>query len=280
MYPPQFGITYLAGLWKVNLARDLCWYVRAHENCETPSRAKPYRAPTWSWASVEFTRGSAHSPTIYQSHLQTKFEQFESFIIRHAETRTRKPESRRDGGPEMSYGEVTGGLLRIKCCLVEAYIFMNPFFPSPHHARHTILLSEEDELDQDNLSSFLPKVYLDVSFKETGSRHLPSEQIRYPIARTFDLKTATLSLEAEGGLAREDCLYEGSKVWICMVGKMAGSRICALVLKERERANFRRFERVGYLKNDVKVLGMHNNNWSKSFMRRVEREKVVAIEIF
>jgi hypothetical protein len=48
-------LEYLAGLWKENLPLDLLWYVirpygRGITNYERPSE---YRAPTWSWASVD-----------------------------------------------------------------------------------------------------------------------------------------------------------------------------------------------------------------------------------
>jgi Heterokaryon incompatibility protein (HET) len=43
--------TYLAGLWKADLLHQLRWW------CEKPGRrALKYRAPTWSWASMDDTR--------------------------------------------------------------------------------------------------------------------------------------------------------------------------------------------------------------------------------
>jgi hypothetical protein len=41
---------YLAGLWEDNLVMDLIWKTPLSQH---PKRAKPWRAPTWSWASVE-----------------------------------------------------------------------------------------------------------------------------------------------------------------------------------------------------------------------------------
>ena len=41
---------YLAGLWRLNLLRELCWH---KESVEGPSTRPPqYRAPTWSWAAL------------------------------------------------------------------------------------------------------------------------------------------------------------------------------------------------------------------------------------
>lgn len=43
------GSEYLAGLWRSNLARDLLWSTPQ----APPRRTKAWRAPSWSWASVE-----------------------------------------------------------------------------------------------------------------------------------------------------------------------------------------------------------------------------------
>jgi hypothetical protein len=50
------GDSYLAGHWRRELGRSLLWRV---ENVATssrphgPARVQPYRAPTWSWASID-----------------------------------------------------------------------------------------------------------------------------------------------------------------------------------------------------------------------------------
>jgi hypothetical protein len=43
------GLNYLGGLWKEYLLLNLLWYVEYPEN----SRPKVYRAPSWSWASID-----------------------------------------------------------------------------------------------------------------------------------------------------------------------------------------------------------------------------------
>lgn len=43
--------TYLAGLWRFNLAQDLTWHQSLWRS--TLKRPPSYRAPSWSWASVE-----------------------------------------------------------------------------------------------------------------------------------------------------------------------------------------------------------------------------------
>jgi hypothetical protein len=45
----ETGLTYLAGLWKEYLVFNLLWYVSGRPLC----RPQSYRAPSWSWASVD-----------------------------------------------------------------------------------------------------------------------------------------------------------------------------------------------------------------------------------
>lgn len=44
------GVPYVVGLWANNLLHDIMWQTKI--GLETLSRAKEWRAPTWSWASV------------------------------------------------------------------------------------------------------------------------------------------------------------------------------------------------------------------------------------
>ncbi|KAH7187384.1 heterokaryon incompatibility protein-domain-containing protein [Fusarium oxysporum] len=50
------GGVYLAGLWQDSLSHDLCWYHLPDPSYETPGlgrRPACYRAPSWSWASLD-----------------------------------------------------------------------------------------------------------------------------------------------------------------------------------------------------------------------------------
>ena len=42
--------SYLAGLWKSNLAADLLWFIQGGETLRRP---RNYRAPSWSWAALD-----------------------------------------------------------------------------------------------------------------------------------------------------------------------------------------------------------------------------------
>ncbi|TGO09991.1 hypothetical protein BTUL_0148g00260 [Botrytis tulipae] len=271
----QLGQLYLAGLWMPSLASDLCWWVKVIEDHCVPSRAKPYRAPTWSWASVDFEGESPCSPVVYHSNFGEKFEQSAKFCIRHASTQI---------APLVlgisAYGSVCDGLLRIRCILIAAQIFTHPYLEVD--ARHTTQFLEADALDEDYDPYFWPNVYLDVqgSFEPITSKPSPAVDILdLPIAGDLEDKVSLMSIDVVEDKSQVDYLCSETKVWICMVGSVGGGGICALVLKEREKVNFRRFERVGYLHNRVGAVGFEEYGWHNNFMRRAERAGQIVIEI-
>jgi hypothetical protein len=49
------GDAYVAGMWRTHLESALLWHVRKHEKIDGSPSCRPatYRAPTWSWASVD-----------------------------------------------------------------------------------------------------------------------------------------------------------------------------------------------------------------------------------
>lgn len=57
-YQGRFGGHYLAGLWSNELPYSLVWYVKGSKTSRIKpfqyvARVKPYRAPSWSWCSVD-----------------------------------------------------------------------------------------------------------------------------------------------------------------------------------------------------------------------------------
>ncbi|RYO31418.1 hypothetical protein AA0113_g11870 [Alternaria arborescens] len=55
MRPTVNNDTYVAGMWRKHLESALLWRVKNHEKIDgsRSCRPTPYRAPTWSWASVD-----------------------------------------------------------------------------------------------------------------------------------------------------------------------------------------------------------------------------------
>ena len=46
------GLTYLAGIWKEDMARGLCWYVQWSDDDVQEKKAQGERGPSWSWVST------------------------------------------------------------------------------------------------------------------------------------------------------------------------------------------------------------------------------------
>ncbi|RMZ86256.1 hypothetical protein DV737_g60, partial [Chaetothyriales sp. CBS 132003] len=99
------GDTYLAGCWKQSILDDLLW---AHEKiAHGPShrRTKPteYRAPSWSWASVD---GNVRWPLAPNNR---KEQYYAELLDHHIDTKPDKP-----------FGLVTGGWITIRGPLARA----------------------------------------------------------------------------------------------------------------------------------------------------------------
>lgn len=103
------GSRYLAGLWSDEMIRGMCWSIRAHR----PSgvRTRKYRAPTWSWASIE-------------GEIDYKTDWFETFnelaIIQNAHVDL--------DSLEHLFGRVTGGWVYLKALKFRPYMKPNSKF--------------------------------------------------------------------------------------------------------------------------------------------------------
>ncbi|KAF4455371.1 chromosome transmission fidelity [Fusarium albosuccineum] len=94
---------YLAGLWRDTLLPDLCWVRRSNED-----QAGQWRAPSWSWASVN---GSIE----YEKELYARQLQPESFKS-HVEVLEAECSPKGDS----LTGEITGGFIRLKGTVITA----------------------------------------------------------------------------------------------------------------------------------------------------------------
>jgi hypothetical protein len=101
-------VQYIAGMWneRFSIEFELCWRPKPHANGQPSFRPKQYRAPTWSWASIE---GS----------IDYRYEEDYSVVgdnqlafVEHAEVETI------DGTPT---GPVKSGLIRIRGRLIEKW---------------------------------------------------------------------------------------------------------------------------------------------------------------
>lgn len=113
---------YLAGLWEEYLFLGMCWAVKSYDPGPRPSDV--YRAPTWSWASVdeevEFVRDM--------------FSQCQALAVlkdAHVDLKT----------PTNIFGQITGGWLHIQVMRFRAYVTE----PGSHDCR-VVVNEDEDEV--------------------------------------------------------------------------------------------------------------------------------------
>jgi hypothetical protein len=75
---------YVAGLWKENLIRDLCWWVVGPDTLGTKNtwlgRPVEYRAPSWSWAEIQVSK--RHKFEFFPSNHAGSFEVHPDAVVR------------------------------------------------------------------------------------------------------------------------------------------------------------------------------------------------------
>ncbi|KLU88812.1 hypothetical protein MAPG_07795 [Magnaporthiopsis poae ATCC 64411] len=152
------GGTYLAGLWKETMVADMCWYISDHRG---PSTQVPWRAPSWSWASVdkqvEYDQPLySWNPDDYKEHAVVK-------------------EAQCTPAGATSTGQVTGGFAKIECSLVPADNLELNWHPDGQH-----------DIESDGQCFFIPMVTagrtlngLVVRFTDQGAK----EVIRLGLAK-------------------------------------------------------------------------------------------------
>lgn len=111
-FQKHLGSDYVAGLWREFLPQGLLWYghdgfheVRFREKVSTVKRPEPYRAPSWSWASVD---GHLHSKNgrIFNRSYDESSEKIE-ITLQVLQCKVRL------ANPTVPFGEVTGGMLQV-----------------------------------------------------------------------------------------------------------------------------------------------------------------------
>ncbi|MCJ1377208.1 hypothetical protein MMC17_000300 [Xylographa soralifera] len=104
--------SYVAGLWKDNLARGLLWYVRGSGGVFRPP---VYRAPSWSWASVN---GGVE---YFKEHYQFSFQQYITICNVHCTVSPLDPTGRVMAASLELYGKLTPVTLRIERTMPNGY---------------------------------------------------------------------------------------------------------------------------------------------------------------
>jgi hypothetical protein len=109
---------YLAGLWENELAMCLLWQVYSHPEVN-PSRIyvdtrrlPKYRAPSWSWASIDFDP-AYRSAVSYYEVLNYGYEMHPDFSVVSASA---------DLAGSNEFGRVVGGMLRLRCLVIHGFL--------------------------------------------------------------------------------------------------------------------------------------------------------------
>jgi hypothetical protein len=205
---------YLAGLWEANAIGHLCWAAT------TPSRDLPhYRAPTWSWASIDAKIEypmNRRDPSIWDLRKWTWCATLESAACQPS---TADP-----------YGQVSSGYLKIMTTVFEAWLYFQPSDRGEFVVKRQMATDDRDEnegqviflevrLDQERMyrlvkSSPSPvKIYCAILMD--GSINWP---INHDIALLLENRGQDDDTFRRIGLAeygsRDQSLYKGSKCTI------------------------------------------------------------------
>ncbi|KAM0432366.1 hypothetical protein ACHAPT_004908 [Fusarium lateritium] len=108
--------SYIAGIWRQSLLRDLLWTVRDGRKVSPPQK---YRVPSWSWASAEPTHTSTGNFGIGNINLNADLEEDEEPWVPAAEV---VEASVQTTGPEL--GPVSGGHLVLQGPLIKARLVL------------------------------------------------------------------------------------------------------------------------------------------------------------
>ncbi|KLU81039.1 hypothetical protein MAPG_00134 [Magnaporthiopsis poae ATCC 64411] len=104
LWASRMGWQYLAGLWRENLIADMCWYA---PRSQTPARSTQWRAPTWSWVSVD-------GPVEYDRDLYTWFD---PEVVAKVRELARATAAHCELAGSSPTGQVKNGWVELTCCL-------------------------------------------------------------------------------------------------------------------------------------------------------------------
>jgi hypothetical protein len=142
---------YLAGIWSFNLVHGLLWH------CFGRTKLRFYNAPSWSWASVD---GEVDVHSHHDSRFCDK-------LVEVIEARTFH------SSPNMVYGTVTDGYIRLKGPLIQAQIIME------YGNSNTYTIRFLDDSLKGPVDNFRVKINIRVSWDDYGFYEI------FHIARPF-----------------------------------------------------------------------------------------------
>ncbi|EPE26446.1 hypothetical protein GLAREA_02359 [Glarea lozoyensis ATCC 20868] len=135
VYTPLLGDEYIAGIWRSRIFTELLWHAETESFPET-ERPLRYRAPSWSWASIDahITCHHALSPSDLRGQTCCTVLEAQVETLGHDTT-----------------GQVKGGFLRVSGVLRPCH-----FWTQPKDLRPQVLLDTTDHIAEIVLTDFFP----------------------------------------------------------------------------------------------------------------------------
>ena len=124
----QTGATYLAGLFKEDLPNGLCWQLYPGNDASFVQRPSDYRAPSWSWASLD-GKVEYFEPPTGMGTASGDFAALSGSYVSSALVETMDPcvtDAQVPPLGEDPFGEVSSGFISFECVGLEAFIFPDP----------------------------------------------------------------------------------------------------------------------------------------------------------
>ncbi|KAF7516247.1 hypothetical protein G7054_g14242 [Neopestalotiopsis clavispora] len=126
------GDTYLAGIWKASLPNSLCWYRWGSSSGYTHElgrigiarRPQKFRAPSWSWASIDFFDGSECCFWDFDTSLRRNWD-FDTGVVRVTRAACTLYEATCKLATRDPFGEVSDGFVELGVVLTPASIERN-----------------------------------------------------------------------------------------------------------------------------------------------------------
>lgn len=115
------SVNYLAGIWSVSFTRGLLWSTKGVDAApdHRPRRSKDYRAPSWSWASIE---GPIAAPT---ENVDTGLPSMRLINVPEAKT---SPLDDAYGAVNQGFMVITGPLCKVPAGLCLPVFALHPFY--------------------------------------------------------------------------------------------------------------------------------------------------------
>jgi len=159
--------TYLAGLWKENLELDLLWYREERSHLKFHPDVSPWRAPSWSWASIE-------GPIMYeQEHYLPGSPVDHSFYCRIL-----KADCTLMG--QSLTGQVTAGYIDLACSIVPVSFSTDGVF---HESKEILFFPDSDAKGEGYLIRMIELSYhMELFLVVTPSEANPKAYTRVGIA--------------------------------------------------------------------------------------------------